>query len=290
MSALDSQPRVSDSVIIRIWRRIPILIRAVIAGVFVYAVVGLVVWLPIVALVPAPWSLVLMVGVLFLYWRYFSGSWWPRSTAGIRRESFRATRLSKGVWKWSLITAALIVVVTQSGLVITFRVFPFPADAFALGFDYNAFPIWLVWLYIILTASVVAITEEVGFRGYMQVPLEKRYGPVAAIAIVSTLFMLLHLNQAWAPFVLVHLFIIAVLWGILAYASGSLLPGIISHTVTDIFGFSYWFTDVAGRFDRQVIAETGIDSHFIVWFLILVSSAVLFSWAARKTLAARRQT
>ena len=290
MSALNSQPRVSDSVIMRIWRRIPILIRAVISGVFVYAVVGLAVWLPIVALIPAPWSLVLMVGVLFLYWKYFSGSWWPKSTAGIRRESFRTTRLSKGVWKWSLITAALIVVVTQSGLVITFRVFPFPADAFALGFDYSAFPIWLVWLYIILTASVVGITEEVGFRGYMQVPLEKRYGPVAAIAIVSTLFMALHLNQAWAPFVLVHLIFIGVMWGILAYASGSLIPGIISHIVTDIFGFSYWYTDVAGTFDKQLIAETGIDSHFIVWFVILVSSAVLFSWAASKTLAARRQT
>ncbi|NIM04086.1 MAG: CPBP family intramembrane metalloprotease, partial [Armatimonadetes bacterium] len=62
-----------------------------------------------------------------------------------------------------------------------------------MAFDYSAFPIWLVWLYIILTASVVGITEEVGFRGYMQVPLEKRYGPVVAIAIVSTLFMVLHL-------------------------------------------------------------------------------------------------
>ena len=80
------------------------------------------------------------------------------------------------------------------------------------------------------------------------------------------------------------------MWGILAYASGSLIPGIISHTVADIFNFSYWWTDVAGRFDKQLITVTGIDSHFIVWFLILVSSAVLFSWAASKTLAARRQT
>jgi hypothetical protein len=101
--------------------------------------------------------------------------------------------------------------------------------------------------------------------------------------------MVLHLNQAWAPFVLFHLFVIGVMWGILAYTSGSLIPGIISHTVTDIFSFSYWWTDVAGTFDKRPIAETGIDSHFTVWVLIFVASVVLFIGAAGRTLSARRQ-
>jgi hypothetical protein len=101
-------------------------------------------------------------------------------------------------------------------------------------------------------------------------------------------FVVFHLNQAWAPPVLFHLFAVAVLWGLLAYTSGSLLPGIISHTVADIFNFSYWWTDVAGTFDKRPIAETGLDSHFVVWTLIFVASVALFAWAARKTLAARR--
>ena len=53
-----------------------------------------------------------------------------------------------------------------------------------MGIDYKAFPLWQIWLYIILTASVAGITEEVGFRGYMQTPLEKRYGPVKGIVLV----------------------------------------------------------------------------------------------------------
>ncbi len=58
----------------------------------------------------------------------------------------------------------------------------------------------------------------------------------------------------------------------------------------DIPNFAYWWTDVAGTFDKRPVAETGIDAHLVVWTLILVTAIVLFSWAARKTLAARRQT
>jgi hypothetical protein len=117
MSDLNMQPQ-SSSAFIRYWQRIPILIRAIVSGFFVFWVVGFVAWLTIVALIPAPWSLVIMAGVLWIYWKYFSGSWWPKATAVTRSEYFRATKLSTGVWKWSLITALLVVAAIQSGLVI----------------------------------------------------------------------------------------------------------------------------------------------------------------------------
>lgn len=71
-----------------------------------------------------------MAGVLWLYWKYFNGSWWPKTTAEARRKSFRDVKLSAGVWKWGLVAAVLFVVVVQSGLVITFRIIEFPAEAF----------------------------------------------------------------------------------------------------------------------------------------------------------------
>ncbi len=269
------------------WQRIPLAIRAVVSGYFVFAIAGLVAWMVVLAFVPVPWSLVTMWVVLWLYLKYFSGSWWPASTVKIRVEKFRATKLSAGTWKWSLITGLIIVAIIESGLVVTFRIVEFPTEAMSLGLDTSAFPLWLVWLYIILMASVAGITEEVGFRGYMQVPLEKHYGPVVGIFLVALMFMVFHLNQAWAPFVLFHLFIFGAMWGILAYASGSLIPAIISHTVTDIFSFSFWWTDVAGSFDKRPISETGIDGHFVVWILVLLISILLFFWTVRKTLATR---
>ena len=79
----------------------------------------------------------------------------------------------------------------------------------------------------------------------------------------------------------------AVLIGI-AYVSGSLIPVMISHTVTDIVNFSYWWTDVAGTFDKRPIGETGLDAHFFVWITILVVSLALFALVTYKTQAARQ--
>ena len=278
----------TGSVFTRYWRRIPIVIRTVVSGYFVFAIAGIFAWMAVLAFIPVPWSLFVMWVILGLYLLYFSGRWWPKSTAETRAENFRKTKLSASTWKWSLFATLLITVIVESSLVVTFRIVTFPADAMNLGVDYETFPLWQVWLYIVLAASVAGITEEVGFRGYMQVPLEKRHGPLKGIILVAFLFMVFHLNQAWAPYVLLHLFLFGSMWGVLAHVSGSIIPGIISHIVVDIFRFSYWWTDVAGAFDKRPINETGLDGHFVIWLLILFVSIILFVWAARKTFAARK--
>jgi membrane protease YdiL (CAAX protease family) len=288
MSDLNERSKPSGTSVIKLWQQIPVVIRAIIIG-FVVFEIGVFIWVMIVApLVPAPWSILVMSGGLWMYWKYFSGSWWPVSTAKSRRKSFREVGLSARVWKWSLLAALFFVVIVQSGLVITFRILEFPADAFTEEYYFDTMPVWLAWLFIIMSSLVAGICEETGLRGYMQVPLEERYGPVIAIAIVSLVFLVVHLHQAWAIPILFHVVIISVLLGILAYVSSSLLPSILGHTVMDIFNFSYWWSDIAGKFGHQPIAETGIDSHFILWALIFVISIAMFSWSSRKTLLASK--
>lgn len=239
MTDSGEQRQSSDSPLIAFWKRIPIVIRAIVVGLLVFASAGAVARTLVLVLVPAPASIAVMGGVLWIYWKYFSGSWWPRSTAEARSSRFRATRLSGGVWKWSLTAAMLAVVAMESGLVITFRILEFPADTWTVGIDLGTTPPWLAWSLVIMASIVAGVTEEVGFRGYTQVPLERRYGPVLAIAIVSVVFVVFHLNQAWAPPVLALLLVMSVMWGILALASGSLLPGMISHANADVLSFSY---------------------------------------------------
>ena len=290
MTNSDRQPQPFAAGIVRFWHRVPILLRAIVLG-FVIFESGVVAWAMILApLVPAPWSVLAMGVVLWLYWKYFSGSWWPRTTAEVRRKRFRSTKMPASVWKWGLVAAALFVVVVQSGFVITFRLIEFPADTFTAEYNLDGIPVWSVWLLIFMSSLVAGICEETGFRGYMQVPLENRYGPATAIAIGSIVFVVTHLHQAWALPVLFHLFAMSVMLGVLAYASGSLIPGMIGHTVMDLFNFSFWWSDVAGTFEKQTIAETGIDAHFVVWILILVASVATFVLAARRTLTSRRQT
>jgi len=52
------------------------------------------------------------------------------------------------------------------------------------------------------------------------------------------------------------------LLGALAWASGSLIPGIVGHTVMDVGLFAYWWSQIAGTFSRRPIAETGLDGTF----------------------------
>jgi membrane protease YdiL (CAAX protease family) len=218
-----------------------------------------------------PWAVIAMLGILWLYIKYFSGSWVPVSTREFRILNFRNVRLSGTTWLLGIIGALLIVLIEQSGLVVTFRFMEFPADRFVeeYGFLQNV-PLWAAWAVIIMISVVAGICEETGFRGYMQVPLENKYGPVAAIGIVSVVFVLVHLHQAWSGPILLHIFFISVLFGTIAYFTGSLIPGIIGHIIMDIFNFSFWWSDLGQQFDKQPMSISGIDPHFIIWSLIFI--------------------
>ncbi|MDH5182142.1 MAG: CPBP family intramembrane metalloprotease [Gammaproteobacteria bacterium] len=269
------------------WRKLPLLIRAVLSGLFVFAIVGSVVMWLVMVFIPAPWSIFVMGIVLWVYWQVVSGRWWFGRSVIAGREYCRATTLSAGVGLWSMIAALLIVAVLQAGFVVTFRIIEFPSRLWTLAYDLTAVPVWIAWLFVIMAALTAGLTEEVGFRGYMQVPLEKHYGAPIGIGLVSIVFVVFHLHQTWAPSVLLLLIVVSAMWGSLAYTSGSLIPGIISHTVADIINFSYWWTDVAGSFDKRPISETGFDVHFFIWLMILGVSILLFALSMRKIQAKR---
>lgn len=249
--------------------------RAILLG-FVVNTIGVGAWVLCLILIPGPWPMVVMAGLLWLYWKYFSGSWWPQATTETRRTSFRAVALPAPIWKWGLVAAMLFVVAVQSGLVVTFRVIEFPAELFKAEYNLDAVSLWMAWPFIIMASLVAGICEETGFRGYMQEPLERRYGPVAGITIVSVVFVVTHLHQAWAMPILAQIFLVGVMLGSLTFAAGSLIPAMIAHTTLDVFNFSYWWSDVAGEFQARPIAETGLDAHAVTWTLVFGVSLVFF--------------
>jgi len=55
-----------------------------------------------------------------------------------------------------------------------------------------------------------------------------------------------------------------VLLGLLAWSSGSLIPGMIGHVIMDIGLFAYWWTGIAGDFTARPITETGLDQPFLI--------------------------
>jgi len=61
-----------------------------------------------------------------------------------------------------------------------------------------------------------------------------------------------------------------VLLGVIAWASGSLIPGMVGHFVMDVGLFAYWWTGVVGNFTAKPITETGPDRSFLVTCVALV--------------------
>jgi membrane protease YdiL (CAAX protease family) len=263
-------------------QKIPVIITAIFGGLIV-AEIGIIAWTADFTLLPWTLSPILMIGLLWLYCRYFSGYGWPNSSSAARKERFRALRLSSRNWKWALAGAILFVVILESALMVTFRLVSFPTQLFKSQYAVlNTLPSGLGWCVVIVSAMAAGICEETGFRGYMQVPLEKRYGAVRAILVTSIVFTLLHLNKAWAPAILPQIFLAGMLWGILAYRSGSLIPGIIAHVLADVINFAYWWSDVGGDFKRETIFRSGLDGHFIGCSVLLVAAGIAFFWTMGK--------
>ena len=267
----------------RFWMKLPLIVRSLLSGFVVFSS-GVTIWVLLVTRLPGPWSVVLMGAILILYWMYFSGKWKPTNTQAFRRFCMRQIKLKSNVWIWGLSASSLLFLFVTSGMIFTFRMVEFQPEIFKVFRNLNDLPVWMAWSIIVMGSLVAGICEEIGFRGYMQAPLERKYGPIISISIASLVFVIVHLHQAWATGVLVQIFVISFMIGYLAYATQSLIPGIIAHASFDIINFSYWWSDVLGNFERKPISMTGVDSHFIITVSVLVLSTILFIVAIKKLL------
>jgi membrane protease YdiL (CAAX protease family) len=260
----------NSNFISRIWNSVPVMIRAILIGSIISGV-GVGVWGAMFSGFKTPLVILPMITCLWVFWKFFSGALGKGFAAATRKENFRIISLNSFVWKWGLILAVLFVVIVQASFVITYRLIDFPAAKFTADYKIiDTFPVWAAFVIIIMGSVVAGICEEVGFRGYMQVPMEKKYGPAIAIIVTSVIFTCTHLGHTWAHPILPHIFCASLLLGIIAYRTKSLIPGIIGHSILDIFDYSIWWTDITGGFTKQTIFKTGVDAHFVVWVSIFV--------------------
>jgi len=259
-----------------VWTKLPVVVRSILTG-FAVSSIGIAVWSILLSAIPAPWSIFPMFVALWAYLKFFSGSWGSRMSAEIKKLNFRGIKLSSTIWKSGIAAAIAFVIIVQASFVITFRLFDFPLEKFTADYKMlDSMPLWVAWAILVMGSIVAGICEETGFRGYMQTPMESKYGPVIAITITSIIFMLVHVSHTWALPILPHIFFASVLLGIVAFKTGSLIPGIIGHSILDIFDYSIWWSDITGGFQQRTIFKTGIDLQFIVWCLVFILALFLF--------------
>jgi membrane protease YdiL (CAAX protease family) len=260
----------------RVRSKIPIALRAIVTGLAI-GMIAANVWPLLLLNLGAPIASVLELIFLGAYLWWVAGGGAPLSWRAARAEAFRATTLSPDQWVWGLVAAVFFAATVHSSIVLLFRFVPFPLAAFRQGYDFSFIPtVSLRWLAVVVSAMSAGVCEEVGFRGYMQRPIELRHGAPVAILISSLFFMALHLTKAWALLGMVPIvFGAGVLLGLLARSAGSLIPCIIGHTTMDIGLFAYWWTGIAGDFPERPLSETGLDTAFCVACGVFVFSLSL---------------
>jgi membrane protease YdiL (CAAX protease family) len=216
-----------------------------------------------------PWSVPLMAVVLWLIWQYLSGKGWPRSTAQARRQLLRAKPVSRQVLAWTMLTGVLSTVALTGYWIVMFSLFKMAPNT--LLPDFSHYTLLTSVLVIVMIALVSPISEEAAFRGYCQSMLERTFrGPAAPVLLTALLFALAHLTQGFFVPKLFVYFLAGVVIGAGTYVTGSILPGIAAHIMTDLTFLIFVWPYDAGR---RVIWETGADG----WFWLHVAQALLFT-------------
>ncbi len=182
-----------------------------------------------------PWSLPVIALYLTAILAYLNGSGPPASTKAFRHESLRIRWLSLVEWRWSLIAGGLTVVtlwLVYAALGNLNRPVPLSREAATA-------PMWALISAVIVSAAATAIAEEAGFRGYMQVPIEERFGATVAVGVSTIMFVMVHVSHGVRPLLRNGPYYAAAgcVYGVLAYLTRSILPPLVLHFAGDIVTF-----------------------------------------------------
>lgn len=267
--------------------KLPDWIAAILIG-FLILEVGTRMWslfaLANIKLTPSiPWSFLLMAGVLWLIWQYLQGKWKPVSTQERRKLWMRANKLDpqQGYWPW--ISAALLGITILLFIIISTRLIDFPSGQIDQVERISGYSNLMAISLMVMTSIVAGVMEEIACRGYMQKRLELTYGPRLAIFIVALFFSLLHLpNATIAPQLLIIFLVGSVGWGLLAYLTDSILPGILIHSLVDMIGYLWMWNNLsfAKSLASESILRDGLDTSFLILLLICICAllGLIFSF------------
>ncbi len=215
-----------------------------------------------------PWSVIAMALLLWLVWQYLNGRWGPARASESRRRHLRARAIPREVFIWSFVAGMSSIVALTGFWIILFQLVKVPGNKLP---DFSSYPLITVALVLVMASIVGAVTEEAGFRGYLQSVLEREIGGPTAIVVAALVLTPGHgLTQGFVwPTLLFYLFV-DVMFGVTAYLTKSILPGIMVHTIGLLTFFTLvWPHDAA----RRLVSEGGAD----IWFWIHAAQVLVFT-------------
>ena len=280
-----------------LWRRLPVVVRAVVIGMLA-AAAGSYPWAWLAGanlrhLRAIPWGPLIMLGYLWLYWRYASGRGWPSSTAETRRSSMRARPVSGAVWASALVAGLLGLWATVALMRLVGRLVALPRESAG---DLSRIPPITLLVFALMGALVAGVVEETSFRGYMQRPIERRHGPVAAIVVVGLMFGLAHGTHTYWSLVLMPYYVaVAAVYGTLAHLTDSILPALALHAGGNALSALALLFANQGLMDSGTARDAGpagVNGAFwvnaVVLVVVSVAAVLAYRWLADVVRGERR--
>jgi membrane protease YdiL (CAAX protease family) len=215
-----------------------------------------------------PWSAAVMAGLLWLMWSYIRGAGPPAATREPRRAALRGGSVSCRVWVWAVLAGVLWIGCLSGFWIVLHRLVATPGNPLP---DISRLPAATVAVSLAAASISGAVSEEAGFRGYLQGALERRrLGPAAILITALTMAPVHALTQGFVwPNMLFYLLVDTML-GALAYVTGSILPGIAVHAL----GLMTFFVLVWPGDAHRAPVRVGIPD---AWFWVHVGQAALFA-------------
>jgi len=196
-----------------------------------------------------PWAaLATAVFIIFLV-AWLNGAGWPKRWREARRYSLRLWRPTQRAWSRAGRGPTLLLLLLLAFLYLIWILVGRPTQPP----DLSPYPTTVYRVSILVMGAVVSgVVEEVAFRGYMQSGLE-RFGAGTATVVTSIVFALFHGVHGWQALLLLGpgLFIASILYGMLAYHTGSIVPGIAMHVLGDL---AFTFFGLLGGDFRLLLA------------------------------------
>lgn len=229
---------VSSPAIVRAWRALPVIVRAIVIG---FVILGIGGGLPGALLVanlklsPAvPWFLPATGLWLWFFWRYLDGRGWPARTSEERRAALRARKPSPAVLRWAMTAGGLGMVAVMGLIFVTSRFGGLPDRAYQPPFDVSSYPPWTLIAIFVAIAATAGVVEEAAFRGYMLSAIQRRHGWLVGVAVVAVMFYAAHLSHAYATIAFLPFFLVySSLHGLLVHLTRSILPSVLLHAISD---------------------------------------------------------
>jgi membrane protease YdiL (CAAX protease family) len=216
-----------------------------------------------------PWAIVPTALYLWAYWRFIGGRWGSVGSATARRENLRANTLSLRGWGASLAAGLIGFASLIALLVLAARLVRLPASSPIV--TPPGMPVVTALSLLVMASMVAGVTEEAAFRGYMQSPIERRYGLGLAVLVNGTLFGLLHFpsHPADVLWMLPYYIAVSAVYGGLTWAANSILPALVLHAGGDVVVLTRWW--LTGRPEWQIgtalpplVWDSGIDLQFVL--------------------------